>query len=150
MQSLLSRLALPWASSLGTGSAKPTSTWNTSEESSTGSTTSGPTLSAPGQTSCLPAVANLPETRRLVVTAALNELFDKKHFSICRLDSVLEVMNGTRRSDAYRLLSTLHCVDYAAMTPDLRERIPALVNEALRPPVVVCLATEVALQGVDL
>lgn len=80
---------------------------------------------------------------------ALNELFTKKHFNICALDSVLEVMNGTDRSEAYKLLRTLHCVDYSAMPPELRERIPALVNEAMRPKVATCIATDMALQGVQ-
>lgn len=150
MQSLFSRLALPWASSSDTGSAKQTPDWSTSADASTASTSSGPTLSGHGQMSCLPSIANLPETRRLVVTTALNHLFNERHFSICTLDRVLDTMQGTQKSDAYKLLRTLHCVDYAAMPPELRNSIPTLVNEALRPPMVACVATDVALQGVVL
>ena len=148
MQSLLSRLALPWASSQRNTSAKQNESWNTNGASSQGSMNFGPTLSAHGHGKLLPAIANQPETRRLVITASLNKLFTERHFSICTLDAILDCMQGTRHTEAHRLLRTLHCVDYASMSSELRNSIPLLVNEALQPPEVVCAATETALQGV--
>jgi len=46
------------------------------------------------------------------------------------------------------MLHALHCVDYAKMSPELRERIPHLVNECLRQQDDVIAATDVALKGV--
>lgn len=46
------------------------------------------------------------------------------------------------------MLHTLHCVDYDKMPPELREKIPHLVNECLRQQDNVIDATEVALKGV--
>lgn len=46
------------------------------------------------------------------------------------------------------MLKALHCVDYAKMDPQLREKIPHLVNECLRQQDNVLEATDVALQGV--
>lgn len=151
MSSLLSPLVRLLGSSSATGSTNRSEPWITNEESSTESTSFGHTLSAPGKTTSLPSIASLPETKRLVVTQALNDLFTKGHFSICGLNSILEVMGNPYRGEAYTLLRTLHCVDYNKMPADLRNRIPQLVNECLRPPEpTACLATEVALQGVEI
>lgn len=147
MHSPLARLSELFS---GTGSAKRTAKSNTTADSWTESTKCGPTLSPAGAEKFCSALATLPETRRLVVTAALNELFTKKYFNICQLSAVLEVTNGSENTDAYRLLRTLHCVDYAAMSPELRNTIPQLVNECLAPPPKHCLATDIALQGVTL
>lgn len=133
-----------------TGSAKQTASSNTTAASSTESTRCGPPLSPAGAEKYCSALATLPETRRLVVTAALNELFSKKSFNICQLDAVLEVTNGSQKTDAYRLLRTLHCMDYASMTPELRSTLPQLVNECLAPPPRHCLATDIALSNVIL
>ena len=77
------------------------------------------------------SVAALPSTRRLVVEASLNKLLTEKHFSICTLDAVMEVMDLPRGSDAHKLLRTLHCVDYRVMSKELRDTIPLLVREVL-------------------
>lgn len=75
----------------------------------------------------------MPETRQLVVMQAVEHLFKARHFSICQIDKVLELTGATRRSEAYGQLSALHCVDYADMAPELRERLPHLVREAITP-----------------
>lgn len=143
------RRASPSGSSPDTGRASKTSSSNTSGAAWPGSAFSGHTLPEPGSSKSLPALASLPETRQLVVQTALDHLFTQSHFSICQLDSVLKIINAPQGSDAYTLLRSLHCVDYAKMPRDLRDRIPHLVNECLRPPEVLeCLATSVALQGV--
>ncbi len=95
------------------------------------STRSGLTLLPPLQAESLPSVASLPETRRLVAEAAINRLFTERHFSICSLDELIKLTGAQRGSDAYRLLRPLHCMDWADMTPELRERVPLLVREAL-------------------
>ena len=88
--------------------------------------TNGPSSS---NLSC--ALSALPETRRLVVTEALDHLFNKSHFSICQLDTIMAIVHAPK-GDAYRLLQALHCKDYAEMRPEMRERIPALVAETLK------------------
>lgn len=149
MHSLFSRLALPWASLQGATSAKPNADWSTNAANSPGSMSSGHTLSAHGPETLPPAIASQPETRRMVIKASLNKLFSERYFSICTLDSILDAMQGTKRTEAYTLLRTLHCMDYASMPVDLRDRIPQLVNEALQPPQVDCIATEIALRGIN-
>ena len=96
------------------------------------STSSGLTLLPPSQRACLPNVAHLPETKRLVVEVAINRLFTERHFSICSLDKLIELTGAQHGSDAYRLLRPLHCMDWADMPPELRERVPLLVREALQ------------------
>lgn len=96
------------------------------------SSSSGLTLLPPSQRACLPNTAQLPETQRLVVEVAINRLFTEPHFSICRLDQVIELTGAQRDSKAYRLLRPLHCMDWSAMPPELRERVPLLVREALQ------------------
>jgi hypothetical protein len=86
-----------------------------------------------------------------VVQTALDHLFQSNYFSICQLDAVLKVIDQPQGTPAYQLLRTLHCVDYSAMPSELRQRIPLLVNECLRPPEPEPhIATVAALQGVAL
>lgn len=77
----------------------------------------------------------------------LNHLFNKSYFDICALDSILSVVQSSRATEAYKLLRVLHCVDYASMPKALRDSLPELVNEALNPPEVVCIAVDVAMRG---
>jgi hypothetical protein len=77
------------------------------------------------------SVAALPSTIRIVVEASLQKLLTERHFSICTVDAIMEVMNVPRNSQAYKLLHTLHCMDYSSMTKELRETIPLLVREVL-------------------
>lgn len=150
MQSLLSPLVRLLGSSSGTGSTSRSEPWITNEENSTESTSCGPMLSASGQQNLSLSIASLPETRRLVVTQALDQLFTNRFFDICELDSVLKIVGKRKGVEAYNLLRALHCVHYDKMNPALRDRIPQLVNECLNPQAVQCVATDVALQGVEL
>lgn len=79
---------------------------------------------------------------------AVSHLFKQTHFSICDLRNVMEIVGARKGSEAYKLLQNLHCVDYDKMPPELRERIPHLVNECLRQQDDVIEATSVALEGV--
>jgi hypothetical protein len=54
------------------------------------------------------------------------------HFSICTIDNVGKLLGiEPRGSDAYNVLHTLHCIDWNAMPPQLREAVPGLINECL-------------------
>lgn len=79
---------------------------------------------------------------------AVRNLFDKGHFSICDLDKIMEIVGARQSGEAYKLLRALHCVDYAKMQPELRAKVPDLVNECLRQQADVIEATNVALHGV--
>lgn len=148
LSSPLQRLA---ARLSGTGSASKTESSNTSAATSTASTPSGPCLSITGPATCLPAISSLPETRRLVITQALNDLFNKQYFDICKVDALIKVIHGSERSEAYALLRTLHCVHYSAMSPSLRDCIPLLVNECLTDqPAPAHVATDLAMHGLNL
>lgn len=87
-------------------------------------------------------VSQMPETQQLVLRAATRKLFDSRHFSICTVDSMMKLIGATERSPAYTQLSALHCVDYADMPQDLRERLPLLVRE--------CLSCQTADQAADI
>ena len=76
----------------------------------------------------------MPETKRLVAKTAIDQLFSQKHFSICKLNDVLDLLGASRNTDAHTALKALHCVDYADMPADLRSRLPFLVKEALANP----------------
>lgn len=132
MRSLLSRWASRLASSSVPLSAKPTDNSNLKKDDSMASTSSGLTLLQPSPRACLPNVAHLPETKRLVAEVAIKTLFTKRWFDICQLDSLISITGAQHGSPAYRLLRPLHCMDWADMSPDLRERVPLLVREALQ------------------
>lgn len=94
------------------------------------------------------ACSALPDTKRLVVQAAVTKLFDNKWFDICTLDKTLSLVGARQSGAAYDMLHALHCVHYDKMPPELRSRIPELVNECLRQNDNIVDATEVALRGV--
>lgn len=82
-----------------------------------------------------------------MVETAIKSLLTKKHFSICDLDTVMEITQS-RQNEAYKMLHALHCIDYSKMEPQLRQQIPELINEVLCNQVNVIDATDVALKGV--
>lgn len=149
MFSLFSRPASRSASSSATGSHAQTASSTTSADASTASMSFGRTLSVHGSMPLYPGIASLPQTRRLVVEQALNRLLNERHFSICTLDSIADVLGTSRNTEAYRLLRALHCIDYAAMSPQMREALPQLINEALRPAHTHNPATAAAMTGLD-
>ena len=72
-----------------------------------------------------------------IVIALHNTLYNKKHFSICTVDTagkVLGINMNTRKE--YDGLNTLHCVDYKDMGPEmtqeLRRRVLDLVPEHIK------------------
>ena len=83
-----------------------------------------------------------------MVRQAIQNLFEKGHFSICTLDEVIQLVGARQGGDAYRLLRALHCVDFGKMDPELRARIPHLVNECLRQQDNIIDATDIALKGI--
>lgn len=83
-----------------------------------------------------------------MVQTAVASLFEKNWFDICTLDKLLKIIGARESGEAYKMLHALHCVHYDKMPPELRSRIPELVNECLRQTDNISDATEVALQGV--
>ncbi len=140
--------------SLWRGSRSGSSERTTSTSGSANQNTSEASWTPYGKSSASPckstllACSALPETKRLVVQTAVSHLFKQTHFSICDLRNVMEIVGARKGSEAYKLLQNLHCVDYDKMPPELRERIPHLVNECLRQQDDVIEATSVALEGV--
>lgn len=132
-------------------SSEPTTLIDTNLSASTSEENLTPSgqFNAKSCASNLPAVSSLPETKQLVVKQAVQHLFEKGYFSICQLDKAIELVGARQGGEAYRMLHSLHCVDYGRMDPELRARIPHLVNECLRQQDNIIDATEIALQGVN-
>jgi len=85
----------------------------------------------------------------MVAQVALNKLFEDNHFSICKLNDVMDLLGkGRRNSKIYKQLHTLHCVHYEDMPDDLKNQIPYMVNELLTNKPSSQAATEVALNGI--
>lgn len=69
-----------------------------------------------------------------VVVTALKKLFSGKSFSICEVDTIGEILGANPRQHRnYPLLRALHCINYAEMTDEVRQALPAKVMECLRP-----------------
>lgn len=85
----------------------------------------------------------------MIAQVALNKLFEEKHFSICKLNDVMELLGkGRKNSRLYKQLHALHCVDYADMPEELKSQIPYMVNELLTNKTETQAATNVALAGI--
>lgn len=140
--------------SLWRGSRSGSSERTTSTSGSANQSTSEASWTRSGKSSdtvcvnTLPVCSALPETKRLVVQTTVESIFKKDWFDICKLDSVLKIIGARPTGAAYNMLHALHCVHYDKMPPELRERIPHLVNECLRQQDDVIEATSVALAEV--
>lgn len=86
----------------------------------------------------------------MVVEVAAKKMLESRHFSICDLDKICDIVGARQSGDAYTLLRALHCVDYNAMDQELRNRIPLLVNEVLRQQSEVKTLSSVMLDGVTI
>ncbi len=93
-------------------------------------------------------ISSMPQVKKLVVQTAINKLFTDKYFSVCTLDRVMEVMNISQNTDAYKQLHALHCVHYSDMTKEMRDVLPLLVNEALKLETINIAATQ-ALKDIE-
>ncbi len=79
------------------------------------------------------AIAGLPETKKLVIRDAVNKLFNTRYFDICTVRDILDALGRSQNTTAFKLLKTLHCMNYEDMSEELRERLPKLLSEALAP-----------------
>lgn len=75
-----------------------------------------------------------PSFERLAVEQAIKQLFRNRHFSICLVDQIGEML-GTNPSQSplYPFLRSLHCVNFSDMDPALRDQLQMKVVECLRP-----------------
>jgi hypothetical protein len=74
----------------------------------------------------------MTDLKQLSAVTALNNMMSGGHFNICTIDSVAALLEvQCRGSDAYRILHTLHCVDWGKMPPELRAAVPDLIKECL-------------------
>ena len=74
-------------------------------------------------------IDHLDETARLVIGTALRKMFESNRFSICTVDDCLKVAGVIAPKQPYQLLHALHCVEWGAMPPELRKRVPGLVAD---------------------
>ncbi len=144
MKSILrfSQQASQQDSSSDTSSERQNQSSNTNEDTSTQSGLS--MLQESNQ-----ALSVAEQRTMMVAQVALNNLFENKHFSICKLNEVMELLKkGRTNSRIYKQLHALHCVDYADMPDELKNQIPYMINELLtnKPPTQA--ATNVALAGI--
>jgi len=144
MLSLFSRPDFSSASSSDTGSANKTENLHTTQAEWMHSGKFMNAKSADHLIDC----SSLAQTQQLVVKTAITKLFKDNHFSICKLDEVMDLLGARQGCQAYKMLRALHCVNYSDMPADLRSRIPALVNECLAQKDDVIDAVDIALKNV--
>lgn len=71
---------------------------------------------------------------QLVIEAALNKMFKGSHFSICTIETVLELLNIPRGGRDYERLRAIHCVYYADMSEELKQTMMTLIGRVLSVP----------------
>jgi len=70
----------------------------------------------------------------MAAEAALQKMLSDKHFSICTMDRIIDMLGIKPDKEAYSILSTLHCIDYNAMRRELIEALPDLIHRVLQSP----------------
>lgn len=61
----------------------------------------------------------------------VQKMFARGHFSVCLLDEAIKQFNLTMTHEsalALRKLNTIHCVDYALLSPDILDDIPDMMT----------------------
>ena len=71
------------------------------------------------------------DLKALAALTALNEMFAKPHFSICTIDNVATLLGVHPERESYDTLHALHCIDWNKMPRELRDRVPALIQQTL-------------------
>lgn len=80
---------------------------------------------------------DLNDLRKLAAMTSLNKLMKQRHFDICTIRDVGDLLGiPVRNTEEYKILETLHCVDYSEMPPQLRDAIPRMVKKILDLPAV--------------
>ena len=70
----------------------------------------------------------------MAAEAALKKIVQSNYFDICTIDKITKMMDIKPDRDVYQILSTLHCVHYNQMRPELLQVLPDLIATVLRSP----------------
>ncbi|MFA7291839.1 MAG: hypothetical protein WC023_06280 [Rhodocyclaceae bacterium] len=74
----------------------------------------------------------MTDLKQLAALTALNNMMAGSHFSICTVRDVGAMLGvAPDRCEAYRMLTTLHCIHWDKMPPELLQAIPGLIQECL-------------------
>lgn len=71
------------------------------------------------------------EIQILAAKAALKDMTQSGHFSICTIDNILKMSGGVPASADYQVLRTLHCISFGDMDPMLLRGLPLLIKRVL-------------------
>jgi hypothetical protein len=74
------------------------------------------------------------EIKMMAAQAALRKMVEGSSFSICTIDSIVEMLDVKPDRDTYQVLRTLHCVSYNQMPTELLEKLPELIHKVLTSP----------------
>jgi hypothetical protein len=74
------------------------------------------------------------ELKQEIAITALNNMLRKSFFSICEVRDAANLLGIPANGEAYDTLKALHCVDYANMSPAVRQAIPQLISEVFNRP----------------
>lgn len=73
----------------------------------------------------------MDDLKQLAALTALNEMMASNYFSICTIDKIAQMLGVNPKGEAYNVLHTLHCIDWAKMPQPLREAVPGLIQQCL-------------------
>lgn len=76
----------------------------------------------------------MSQLQLMAAEAALQSMLSGKHFSICTIDKITEMLGIKPDKEAYSILATLHCIDYNTMRRELLEALPDLIHKVLQSP----------------
>jgi hypothetical protein len=66
-----------------------------------------------------------------IAVFALNKMMRGKHFNICTIRDVADILNIRPSEPAFSKLRAMHCVDFDEMPPSIKNSIPRLIVECL-------------------
>jgi len=69
------------------------------------------------------------DLKALAVKSAMRKMMQQGYFDICTVRNCLGLLGIVPTSESYKILETIHCVNYNAMEPEIRTALPMLLRE---------------------
>lgn len=73
----------------------------------------------------------MDDIQKMAASAALEKMVKDGYVSICTIDKILTMSGGIPNRRDYEILSTLHCVSFRDMQPELLRGLPVIIMRVL-------------------
>lgn len=73
----------------------------------------------------------MDDIQKMAAAAALQKMVQNGYVCICTIDKILKMSGSVPDRRDYEILSTLHCVHFRDMAPELLRGLPVIIQRVL-------------------